>query len=78
MGYITGKHVLNPNETKIQEVNLVFADLITEIIDAEALTIFELTGTIRTFMDMINSSIRNSCVNELGLETACEDPIDVP
>jgi hypothetical protein len=78
MGHITGKHVLNPNETIIQEVNLVFVDLITEIIDTEALTIHELTSTIRTFMDMINSSIHNSCVNELGLETACEDPRDYP
>ena len=76
MGHITGKHLLNPNETIIQEVNLVFVALITEIIDAEALTISELTGTIRTFMDMINSSIHNSCV--LGLERACEDPRDYP
>jgi hypothetical protein len=55
MGHITGKYVLNPKETKIQEVNLVFVDLITEIIDTEALTIHELTSTIRTFMDLINS-----------------------
>ena len=59
LGLIIGKHVLNPKETKIQEVNLVFVDLITEIIDTEVLTIHEQTSTIRTFIDMINSGIEH-------------------